>query len=146
MTVRILACALGIGAMLASWSSLAAETKTTAKDVSRSADETARAVKNYTVQQRDEAVKSAKSALDDLDTRIRGLERKLDRDWDRMDESARKKARATLSTLREQRAEMAEWYGGLKHGSAEAWDEVKSGFVKSYEALKDSFAKARKEF
>ena len=149
MTIRMLECALALAALLALPLSFAAETpgaKTTAKDVSKKADEAAHAVKDYSVQQREEAIKSAKVALDDLDARIRGLERRVDRDWDRMDEAARKKARSTLSALRRQRDELAEWYGGLKHGSAEAWEEVKSGFVKSYEALKESFSKARKQF
>ena len=55
-------------------------------------------------------------------------------------------ARATLDALRRQRNELAEWYGGLKHSSAESWEQVKAGFVKSYEVLRESFAKARKEF
>src|SRR6266568_2452965 len=61
------------------------------------------------------------------------------------DEAARRKARATLNALRRERNEVAEWYGGLKHGSAESWERVKAGFVKSYQALKESFAKARKQ-
>ena len=113
--------------------------KTTAKDV-------ARTIKDYTVAQRDEAIKNAKAALDDVDARIRGMERKLDNEWDRMDQAARKKARATLAALRRERNEVAEWYGGLKHSSAESWEQVKTGFVKSYEVLRDSFARARKEF
>ncbi len=128
--------------------SFAAETsgnKTTAKDVSRKADETGRAIKDYTVAQRDEAIKQAKAALDDLDMRIRLMERKLDNEWGRMDQAARKKARATLDALRRERNEAAEWYGGLKHSSAESWEQVKAGFVKSYEVLRQSFAKARKE-
>ena len=120
--------------------------KGTAKEVSRNIDETGKAIRNYTVAQRDEAVKKAKAALDDLDRRIGQMERKLDRDWERTDDAARKKARATLNALRRERNEAAEWYGGLKHSSAEAWEQVKSGFVKSYEALKESFAKARKQF
>jgi hypothetical protein len=142
--------ALALAALLAvSSSSFAAETsggKTTAKDVSKKVDETGQTIKNYTLAQRDEAIKQAKAALDDLDARIGRMERKLDREWDRMDQDARKKARATLAALRKERNEAAEWYGGLKHSSAEAWEQVKAGFVKSYEALKQSFAKARKEF
>lgn len=128
--------------------SLGAETpagKTTARDVSRKADETARAVKSYTVQQRDEAVRHAKTALDDIDARIRGEETKVDRDWDKMDAAARKRARAALTVLHRERNQVAEWYGGLKHGSAETWEQVKDGFVDSYETLKRSFAKARKD-
>ena len=122
--------------------SLAAEApggKTTAKDV-------ARTIKDFTVAQRDEAIKNAKAALDDVDARIRGMERKLDNEWDKMDQAARKKARATLAALRRERNEVAEWYGGLKHSSAESWEQVKAGFVKSYQVLRDSFARARKEF
>jgi hypothetical protein len=153
MIIRKLACflrALALGALLAgSFLSLAAEApadKTTAKDVSNKAKETGRAIKDYTVAQRDEAVKQAKAALDDADARIRRLERKLDSDWDRMDQAAREKARATLNRMRRERNDLAEWYGGLKHSSSEAWEEVKSGFAKSYDALKKSFTRARKEF
>jgi hypothetical protein len=141
--------ALALGALLAaSPLSSAAETpakRTTAKDVSEKAEDTGRAIKGYTVAQRDEAVKQAKAALDDADARIRRLERKLDNDWDKMDQAARNKGRATLNRLRRERNELAEWYGGLKHSSAEAWEEVKNGFSNSYDALKKSFARARKE-
>ena len=142
MTLRTFAVALCLLAPAA----FAADTKTTASDISKKADDTARAVKNYTVQQRDEAVKSAKAALDDVDARIRRFDRKVDEHWDHMDQAARQKARATQRALRHERDEVAEWYGGLKHSSAESWDEVKSGFVKSYEDLKSSFRKARSEF
>ena len=153
MNIRISAFsvqAFALGALLTVLPlSFAAETsgkKTTAKDVSRKVDETGQAIKNYTVAQRDEAIKKAKAALDDLDVRIGRMERKLDNEWDRMDQAARKKARAALNALRRERNEAAEWYGGLKHSSAESWEQVKAGFVKSYEALKESFAKAMKAF
>jgi hypothetical protein len=142
--------ALAFGALLAAspMSSFAAENsgKTTAKDVSKKAGETGRAIKDYTVAQRDEAIKNAKAGLDDLDRRIGRLERKLDSEWEGMDQAARKKARAALNALRRERNDTAEWYGGLKHSSAESWEQVKAGFVKSYEVLKESFAKARKQF
>src|SRR5882762_7446781 len=109
--------ALALGTLLAaSPLSFAAEpsgNKSTAKDIAKKADETSRAIKNYTVAQREEAIKNAKAALDEL---------------------------------RRERNEAAEWYGGLKHSSAESWEQVKTGFVKSYEVLKESFAKARKGF
>jgi hypothetical protein len=128
--------------------SIAAEpdsSKMTAKDVSKKADDTAHAVGKYTIQQRDEAVRSAKSALDDVDARMRALDRKVDREWDHMDQAARRNARAAQTALRKERDEVAEWYGGLKHSSAESWEDVKSGFVSSYQKLKASFAKARKD-
>jgi len=140
-------CTLAAQVVLAPLS-MAAEpesSKVTAKDVSKKADDAARAVGKYTIQQRDEAIKSARSALDDVDARMRALDRKVDREWDQMDQAARKKARAAQAALRKERDEVAEWYGGLKHSSAESWDDVKSGFVSSYQKLKASFAKARKD-
>ena len=142
MQIRMLALVLALA--MASQPSLA-DDKTTAKDVGRKAEDTGKAIGSYSIAERDQAIKSAQAAAADLDARLRRMERKVDREWDKMDDAARKKARATLNALHAERGELAEWLGGLKHGSAEAWDEVKGGFVKSYEALKQSFAKAGKE-
>ena len=139
--MKVRALVFGMLVAVSPWS-LSAEApggKTTAKDVSK-------AIKGYTVTQRDEAVKSAKAAMDELDASIRRLERKTASEWDKMDEAARRKARATLDALHRQRNELSEWYGGLKHSSAEAWDEVKNGFSKSYDTLRGAFGKARKAF
>jgi len=145
-THLVAACALAAQIVLSplAFPAEPVEAKTTAKDVSKKADDTARAVGKYTIRQRDEALKAAKAALDDIDARLRAFDRKLDREWDKMDQAARKKARAAQEALRKERDEAAEWYGGLKHSSAESWDEVKNGFVKSYETLKESFVKAGK--
>jgi len=143
-TTFIAACALAAQIVLSpiTFAAEPVEAKTTGKDISKKADDTARAVGKYTIQQRDEALKAAKAALDDVDARLRALERKLDSEWDHMDQAARKKARAAQQALRRERNELAEWYGGLTHSSAESWEEVKAGFIASYEKLKASFAKA----
>jgi len=142
MKIRMLALALAL-AMVSQLS--LADDKATAKDVGRKVEDTGKAIGSYTIAQRDQAIKSAQAALADADARLRRMERKIDREWDKMDDAARKRARKTMDTLRRQRNDAAEWLGGLKHSSAEAWDEVKGGFVKSYDALKQSFAKAGKE-
>jgi hypothetical protein len=153
-TVAFSAQALALGTLLAASplcvaadaSGGKATAKDVSKDVSRKAGETGRSIKDYTVAQRDEALRQAKAALDDVDARIRRTERKLDDEWDKTDQVARRKSRAALNALRRERGELAEWYGGLKHSSAESWEQVKSGFVKSYEALRESLVKARKQF
>jgi hypothetical protein len=129
--------------------SFAAQTsthETATKDVKEKVTEAAQAIKKYSVDQRDEAVKKAKAALDDLDVRIDSMESQLNKKWDQMDQSARKKARATLTALRKQRNEVAEWYGGLKHGSSNAWEDVKKGFLKSYQELRETLDKVHSEF
>jgi chromosome segregation ATPase len=128
---------------------LAAETSadsTTMKEVNKEVTEAARSIKDYTAEQRDEAVKNAKAAMDDLDSRIDRMETQLDEKWGEMDHAARQQARSTLTELRKQRDEVAEWYGGLKHSSTKAWEDVKKGFVNSFQALGDAFEKAKKEF
>src|ERR1041385_3747110 len=117
--------ALALGALLAAPPlCVAADSpggEATARDVSRKAGETGRAIKDYTLAQRDEAVRQAKAALDDADTRIRRMEGKLDHEWDGMDQAARRKSRAALNALRRERGELAEWYGGVQQGSAGSW-------------------------
>jgi TolA-binding protein len=120
--------------------------KTTGADVGRKMDETAQTIKNYSVEQREEALKNARNLLAEADGRIEQLENDISKNWDKMNASARKHAQDTMRTLRQQRQDLSQSYGELKRSSANAWDEVKGGFAKSYDALHDSFAKAAKEF
>jgi type VI protein secretion system component VasK len=122
-----------------------AEEKTTKKEVKQEIKEAFEAVKNYTADQRDEAVKNIKVALENIDDQIESMENRIGNKWDQMDQVARRKARSTLASLRKQRNELAEWYGGLKYSSAEAWGHVKNGFLKSYEALSQAFGQAESE-
>lgn len=115
-------------------------------NIEQEMDDLTQAIKSYSAQQRDEAVSKAKSAMEKLDGRIEAMQDKLDKEWDQMDQSARQKVQASLHTLRTKRNELAEWYGGLKHSSAEAWEEVKKGFLESYRTLGEAFERARNEF
>ena len=63
-----------------------------------------------------------------------------------MDQATRDKANATLKSLRKQRTELAEWYGGMQYSSVNAWEHVKKGLLDSYEALSKAYNKALKEF
>ena len=144
MSIRLFACAAA--AAFAFGALGAAMAEDTSKDVGKKLDETGTAIKNYSVEQRDEAVKNAKAALDDIDARINRLAADIDAKWDKLDADARKKAYASMDRLRKERNDAAEWMGALKHSSKEAWGEVKNGFAKSYETLSNSFSKAKDEF
>ena len=118
--------------------------KTTSEEV---ADKVAaEAIRHYSVDQRDEAVKKAKEILDDLDARMDRMNSQLNDQWERMDQRARQEMKTSLAALRRQRNEVFEWYGGLKHSSVNAWEDVKQGFLHSYQNLRDGFAKARREY
>jgi len=119
--------------------------KTTARDVKKEVVDAAEAIKNFSAAQRDEAVKKTRAALEDLDARIERLEARIREKWGQMDQAAREKAAAALRTLKQERARVAEWTGGLQHGSAEAWEKVKQGFSKAYSDLKASWEKTNQE-
>jgi hypothetical protein len=84
--------------------------------------------------------------MKDLDARIQGMEDRLEKKWGQMDQAAREKARSAMQSLRKKRNELAEWYGGMKHSSANAWEQAKKGFLDSYDSLSKAFDKAVKEF
>jgi len=115
------------------------------EDVKRETKELLQTLKAYSADQRDEAIQKTKTALDRLDKRIEALEARIDRDWDKMDAAAREKARANRKALREQRAQVAEWYGKLKGSSVEAWEHVKKGFADAYRALSDAWEASETE-
>ncbi|MBV1915981.1 MAG: hypothetical protein KUG72_11395 [Pseudomonadales bacterium] len=123
-----------------------AKDKTTAEDVKQEAQEFLQSLKSYSIDQKDEAIKQTKIALDKLDNRIDSLETRIDNQWDNMTQPAREKARSTLKSLRKQRTELAEWYGGLKSDSGNAWDDIKQGFSDAYSRLHEAWEKAEKEF
>lgn len=116
--------------------------QTTAQDVKKQVAETVQTIKSYSITQRDQAVQKAKEVLEDFDARINDLESQVSQKWDQMDQSARQEALSSMASLRKQRNAVAEWYGGLKHGSKQAWEDVKAGFSKSFHDLGDAFNKA----
>lgn len=118
----------------------------TASEVRKNAAQAYESLKDYSVQQRDKAVADAKEELSKLDQRIAAMQRNIDEHWEDMSATARKQTRKSLDLLRQKREEAAEWYGGLKHSSGEAWEEVKKGFSDSYDRLEQAVKKAAKEF
>lgn len=126
-----------------------AETPTapnSARQVKQETRELLQALKTYTVEQRAEAIRKTQTALDHLDQRLEVLEKQIDRDWEKMDQAAREKARASQKELRRQRTQAAEWYGSLKHGSLEAWEEMKKGFAEAFRDLHEAWEKSEQEF
>lgn len=144
-TVSLLTVAL-LGIAPLSHASQHENDKTTAKTVRQEVADAAEAIKHYTADKRDEAASKAQAALDALDARIDAMEARIDKNWDKMDKAARERARSTLKALREQRVEVAEWYGGLKNSTTGAWEHMKAGFSDAYKSLRGAWEKAEKEY
>jgi len=120
--------------------------ETSIEEVKQETQELLQTLGAYTVDQRDEAIRKSKKALDAIDKRLDRLEARVDKDWDKMDKTARKKARDSLKALRKQRNKVAEWYGSLKNSTGNAWGHMKKGFLDAYEALNSAWEKSENEF
>lgn len=118
----------------------------TAQDVEQETRELINTLRQYTANQRDEAVEEAGQALERLDGKINELDTRIDNNWESMSQKARQDARANLNRLREQRSELAGWYDNFRNSSAGAWDEMKKGFTDAYQVMSDSWLNARREF
>ncbi|MBJ7575778.1 hypothetical protein [Luteimonas sp. MC1828] len=119
----------------------AAEEGRMRSEIDRSVD----AIRTFSAERRAEALANARRGAEELDRQIQRLDAQLARDRERMGQSARTRAEATMADLRQRRNTLAEWYGGLRHAAAASWSEVRSGFVKSYHDLAATLGKARDE-
>lgn len=120
--------------------------KATVEEIKQEVTEATNVIKDYTVEKRDEAAKKVEAKLNSLDTRLQALEARIDRNWEKMDNVARERARNTLAVLREKRIRAAEWYGSMKSSSTEAWGHMKKGFSDAYSSLRSSWERAEKEY
>jgi hypothetical protein len=148
MTIRKTILVLFLGISMA-WIPFTGHTKSTedpGQQVSQETEDLLKALKTYTVEQREAIVKKTEAALRKLDARIDALESRIDNEWETMSEEARKKARAGLRTLRKQRTRVAEWYGSMKSSSEEAWEQMKEGFSDAFQQLRDTWRKSQQEF
>lgn len=105
-------------------------------------NETMKKIGSYTADQRDQALETGRETLEVMDERIERMEAWTSEHWDSLSEEAREQKTRALKATREQRRKVAEWYGGMKHSSAEAWDGVKQGFISSYEKLQSVYNNA----
>ena len=120
--------------------------KTSLEDVKQESKELIQTLEGYTAAQRDEAIAKINATLNHLDQRINALEATIDNNWDKMDKTAREKARASLQELRRERMEVAQWYGSLKSSSVDAWEQMKKVFSDAYISLNETWEKSEIEF
>jgi hypothetical protein len=123
------------------FSAVAAEA-TSAENIKQETAELLEALKVYSTEQRDAAVEQSRVALENLDQRIDALEIQMLDQWHEMDQATRTRTRDSLQALREQRTHVAEWYGGLKSSSADAWEQIKQGFSAAYQTLSEDWQKS----
>ncbi len=127
---------------LSAGAALADESKSASEQWTESIEQ----IQAYGADQKNEAVDASRSAAEAIDARLQQMENWVARNWDKLSEEAREDKRETISDLRRQRNDLAEWFGAMKHSSAESWEEVKGGFVNAYNTLGEKFDNVMNEF
>lgn len=115
--------------------------QTTGKDVGQKAAETGEAIRDYSVEKKDEAVAHAKRLAADLDARIKELEARASKETG----EAKAKAQAQLKDLRAKRAEASRKLGELSRASRASWERAKEGFANAYRDLATAYDRAAAE-
>ena len=77
-------------------------------------------LKNYSIEKKDKSVSEVKVALEKMDARMDRMQNQIANKWDEMDQASRDMAKEIMQAHRKKRNELSEWYGGMKHSSADA--------------------------
>ena len=116
--------------------------QSTGKDVGQKAAETGEAIRDYSMEKKDEAVAHAKRLAADLDARIKELEAQASKQTG----EAKTKAQAQLKDLRAKRAEASRKLADLSRATQASWDRAKEGFANAYRDLATAYDRAAAEF
>lgn len=112
--------------------------QTTAKDVGQKMAETGDAIKDYTVDKKDEAVAHAKKLGSDIDAKIKDLEAQASKQAG----EAKAKSEQMIKDLKAKRTKVSSKFNDLSKATKNSWDETKKGFADAYRDLATSYDRA----
>ena len=118
-----------------------APAQTTSKDVSQKASETGQAIRDYTVEKKDEAVAHAKKATAELEAKIKELEAQASRQTGEI----KARSQAQLKDLKAKRAKASQKAADLGRATKASWEKAKEGFADAYRDLASAYDKAAAE-
>src|SRR5262249_13458428 len=111
--------------------------QTTSKDVGQKMAETGEAIKDYTIEKKDEAVTYAKKLGSDIDAKIKELEARASK----QSGEAKAKSEQMIKDLKAKRAKVSTKLNDLSKASKASWDETKKGFADAYRDLAMAYHK-----
>lgn len=134
MTVALTISLAGFG--------VGAYAEVTAKDVKHDAAQAADSAATYAEQERDEYIRQAQKEIDELRAGIDqlGVKARAARD------DAKVRLEADIKTLDKKWDTTESKLGDVKAANARAWEKLKSGMDSAIKDLKQSLARAKKEF
>ena len=102
-------------------------------------EDTLEEIQAFTVEQKNDAMRAARHALDDLDRQITLLQSEIDSRWQGLSQQSRLDKQSAMATLKEQRAELESRYQALQQASADNWEAAKVKFSRGWYAVKQSW-------
>ena len=102
-------------------------------------EDTLEDIQEFTVEQKYDAMRTARHALDDLDRQITLLQSEIDSGWKELSQQARLDKQSAMAALKEQRAELETRYQALQQAGADNWEAAKVKFSQGWEAAKQSW-------
>lgn len=116
--------------------------QTPSGDVSQKASETGQAIKDYTVEKKDEAVAHAKKITADLEAKIKDLEAQASKQTGEI----KARSQAQIENLKAKRAQASRKAAELSRATKASWDKAKEGFADAYRDLAAAYDRAVAEF
>ncbi|MCG8391519.1 MAG: hypothetical protein MI745_00390 [Pseudomonadales bacterium] len=102
-------------------------------------EDTLEDIQQFSVEQKNDAMRTARHALDDLDRQITLMQSNIDSQWRELSQQARLQKQEALSALKDQRADLEKQYQTLQKAGANNWEAAKSQFQQSWEAAKQGW-------
>lgn len=115
---------------------------TTKEDIKQKATETVSTVADYSKEQKEEFQKDMEAKLSDLGAEISQLKSTVSE----TSGEAKKDLNEKIAALEAKQSEVKKDLAKLKKSSGKAWSEMKTGVSKAWDALSDSYKKAKAEF
>lgn len=141
MSVRVISTIVAVAVLFLS-APLPVLAQTTAKDVGQKMADTGEAIKDYTVEKKDEAIAHARKLGNNIDAKIKELEVKASKQAG----EAKVKSQEMIKDLKAKRAKVAAKFNDLSKATKASWDDTKKAFGEAYRELAMSYDKAVAEF
>lgn len=137
MLKRVISALVAAAVLLLS-APLPVHAQTTAKDVGQKMADTGEAIKDYTVEKKNEAIAHAKKLGRDIDAKIK----QLDAHASKQAGEAKAKSKEMIKDLKAKRAKAAAKLNDLSKATKASWDDSKKAFSDAWQDLAVSYDKA----
>ena len=100
------------------------------------AEATLEDIREFSVEQKNEAMRTARHALDDLDQQMNLLQSEVDSQWRELSQDARLSKQEALSALKQEQKALEAHYRSMQEAGKDNWQSVQDRFQQSWDAAR----------